>query len=145
MLNQDFKEFVKLLDANNVEYMLVGGYAVAIHGYPRYTGDMDIWINPLAANAEKLITVFEQFGLASFQLGVSDFSLPGNVIQIGYPPVRIDVMTSIDGVEFGDAYKNRFVIELDGIQLNVIGLNELRKNKQASGRQKDIDDLQNLE
>ena len=98
MLNQNFKEFVRLLDSNNVEYLLVGGYAVTIHGYPRYTGDMDIWINPVVKNAEKLITVFEQFGLASFALTVNDFSQPGNVIQIGYPPVRIDVLTSIDGV-----------------------------------------------
>ena len=100
MLNQNFKEFVRLLDANKVEYLLVGGYAVTIHGYPRYTDDMDIWVNPATENAARLVSVFDQFGLASFNLTEADFSQPGNVIQIGYPPVRIDVLTSIDGVEF---------------------------------------------
>jgi hypothetical protein len=100
MLSQDFKEFVELLNQYEVAYLIVGGYALGIHGYPRYTGDLDVWINPTATNAQKMLRVFAEFGFASFGLTEADFSNTGNVIQLGYPPFRIDVLTKPDGVTF---------------------------------------------
>jgi len=144
MLSQDFKEFVELLNSHQVEYLIVGGYAVGIHGYPRYTGDLDVWINATIENAQKMMRVLGDFGFSSFNLTEADFVRSGNVIQMGYPPFRIDVLTTIDGVEFTDCYQNRIIIEHDTINLNIIGINDLKKNKKASGRLKDLDDLQNL-
>ncbi|MDS4030485.1 MAG: hypothetical protein RKO66_10480 [Candidatus Contendobacter sp.] len=145
MLSQDFKEFVELLNKHNVEYLIVGGYAVGIHGYPRYTGDLDIWINITVENARKVVKVLNDFGFSSFGLTEVDFTKPNNIIQMGYPPFRIDVLTKIDGVDFGDCYKNKMVVEYDGVTLDVIGMNDLKRNKRASGRSKDIDDLENLD
>ncbi|NJM12516.1 MAG: hypothetical protein HC889_12160 [Synechococcaceae cyanobacterium SM1_2_3] len=145
MLSQDFKEFVELLNRHEAEYLIVGGYAVGIHGYPRYTGDLDVWINPTMENAQKMIKVLNDFGFSSFGLAEADFIKPGNVIQMGYPPFRIDVLTKIDGVEFDDCYPYRISIRHDQILLNVIGINELKKNKKVAGRPKDLDDLINLD
>ena len=144
MLNQDFKEFVELLNKNEVEYLIVGGYAVGIHGYPRYTGDLDIWINATRQNARKMVAVLAEFGFDSFGLTEEDFTKLGNVIQMGYPPFRIDILTTIDGVRFKDCYKNKIVVLHDEITLDVIGIEDLRRNKKVSGRLKDIDDLGNL-
>ena len=144
MLSQDFKEFVELLNKNEVEYLIVGGYAVGIHGYPRYTGDLDIWINATRQNARKMVAVLTEFGFDSFGLTEEDFTKLGNVIQMGYPPFRIDILTTIDGVRFGDCYKNKIVVLHDEITLDVIGIEDLRRNKKVSGRLKDIDDLGNL-
>ncbi|MFO1423793.1 MAG: hypothetical protein U1F70_09105 [Candidatus Competibacteraceae bacterium] len=99
-MSQDFKEFVELLNKHNVEYLIVGGYAVGIHGYPRYTGDLDVWINATVENARKMVRVLDDFGFSSFGLTEGDFTKPGNVIQMGCPPFRIDVLTTIDGVDF---------------------------------------------
>ncbi|MDS4020801.1 MAG: hypothetical protein RKR03_09910 [Candidatus Competibacter sp.] len=144
MLSQDFKEFVELLNGHKVEYLVVGGYAVGIHGYPRYTGDLDIWISPTVENAQKMVRVLDDFGFSSFGLTEADFIKSGNVIQMGYPPFRIDVLTAVDGVEFENCYQNKIIVQHDEITLNVIGINDLKINKQASGRLKDIDDLENL-
>ena len=144
MLSQDFKEFVELLNKNEVEYLIVGGYAVGIHGYPRYTGDLDIWINATRQNARKMVVVLAEFGFDSFGLTEEDFTKLGNVIQMGYPPFRIDILTTIDGVRFKDCYKNKIVVLYDEITLDVIGIEDLRRNKKVSGRLKDIDDLGNL-
>lgn len=144
MLSQDFKEFVSLLNKHDIEYLIVGGYAVGVHGHPRYTGDLDVWINPTMENAKKMVDVLDDFGFSSFNLTEADFVQAGNVIQMGYPPFRIDILTKIDGVEFADCYPNRTVIQYDEVTLNIIGINELRKNKQSSGRLKDLDDLMNL-
>ncbi len=144
MLNQDFKEFVELLNKNEVEYLIVGGYAVGIHGYPRYTGDLDIWINATRQNARKMVAVLAEFGFDSFGLTEEDFTKLGNVIQMGYPPFRIDILTTIDGVRFKDCYKNKMLVLHDGVILDVIGIEDLRRNKKVSGRLKDIDDLENL-
>ncbi|MGB2682800.1 MAG: hypothetical protein WBE39_15975 [Candidatus Competibacter sp.] len=145
MLSHDFKEFVELLNKNNVEYLIVGGYAVGIHGYPRYTGDLDIWINATRQNAHKMVAVLDEFGFSSFGLTEEDFIKSGNVIQMGYPPFRIDVLTKIDGVEFGECYKNKIIVQVDQLVLSVIGINELKKNKQASDRPRDAEDLRNLQ
>ena len=144
LLNRDFKEFVELLNHNEVEYLIVGGYALGIHGYPRYTGDLDIWIRPIADNAKKMVKVFDEFGLSSLGLTQNDFSESGNVIQIGYPPLRIDILTSPDGVSFEECYKDKFVFESDGIVMHIIGFDDFKKNKEASGRSKDIEDLRSL-
>ena len=144
MLSQDFKGFVELLNKNEVEYLIVGGYAVGIHGYPRYTGDLDIWINATRQNARKMVVVLAEFGFDSFGLTEEDFTKLGNVIQMGYPPFRIDILTTIDGVRFKDCYKNKIVVLHDEITLDVIGIEDLRRNKKVSGRLKDIADLGNL-
>ncbi len=144
MLSQDFKEFVELLNRYEVEYLIVGGYAVGIHGHPRYTGDLDIWIHATVENARKTLRALNDFGFASFGLNEADLTKFGNVIQMGYPPFRIDILTRIDGVDFEDCYRNKVIIQYDGIVLYVIGVSDLMVNKRASGRLKDIDDLENL-
>jgi predicted nucleotidyltransferase len=144
MLTADFKEFVTLLIKNNVEYLIVGGYAVGIHGHPRYTGDLDIWLNPTEGNAMNILKCVQEFGFGSFNLQVSDFTKLGNVIQFGNPPLRIDLLTEIDGVKFEACFNNKKEVELDGLIVNFIGYGDLIKNKKESGRLKDLDDIDNL-
>jgi hypothetical protein len=144
MLTQDFKEFLELLNKNQVEYLIVGGYAVAMHGYPRYTGDLDIWINANRETAAKMIKVLDEFGFGSLGLRQADFMESGNVIQMGYPPFRIDILTRADGVDFADCYRNRVIVEHDGVIMPIININDLQKNKAATGRPKDLEDLRNL-
>jgi len=144
MLNKDFKEFVQLLIENKVEYLIVGGYAVGIHGYPRYTGDLDIWINATPENAAKVLKTLNDFGFSSFRLKEDDFLKLGNVVQLGYPPMRIDILTKIDGVDFDSCYKEKFILEIEELKVNFINLEDLKKNKKASGRLRDLDDLENL-
>ncbi len=144
MLGQDFREFIELLIENKAEYLIVGGYAVGIHGHPRYTGDLDIWLNPTIQNAELILRSVNEFGFSSFNLSVSDFTKPGNVIQLGHPPLRIDLLTEIDGVTFDECFKNKREVTIDDLTVNFIGYNDLLKNKRKSGRPRDIDDLDNL-
>lgn len=144
MFSQDFREFIELLIKNKAEYLIVGGYAVGIHGHPRYTGDLDIWLNPTQQNAELILKSVNEFGFSSFRLSFEDFTKPGNVIQLGYPPLRIDLLTEIDGVTFGECFKNRKEVTIDNLQVNFIGYQDLLKNKKKSGRPRDIDDIDNL-
>jgi len=144
VLNQDFREFVQLLNDNQVRYLVIGGYAVALHGYPRYTKDIDIWIEMSANNATRLVAALAQFGFASLDLQAEDFMEPNQVIQLGYPPNRIDLLTTPDGVNFETAYSTKLVVDLSGVQVNFIDLENLRLNKQASGRLQDLADLENL-
>ena len=144
MFSQDFKEFVQLLIKHNTEYLIVGGYAVGIHGHPRYTGDLDIWLNPSEANAEKILKVVNEFGFSSYKLSVDDFTKVGNVIQLGYPPLRIDLLTEIDGVTFEECYPNKLIVEIDDMNVNFISYHDLIANKNASGRHRDLDDIENL-
>jgi predicted nucleotidyltransferase len=143
-LAKDFEEFVILLNKHNVEYMVVGGYAMAFHGKPRYTGDLDIWIGISEDNAGKLINVIADFGMASLGFEKADFLQPGYVSQIGYPPLRIDILNAIDGVGFEEAYKNKQTLEEGDLKIAYIGLNDLLTNKQASGRKRDIDDVKEI-
>lgn len=145
VLNPDFREFVELLIQHEVKYLVTGGYAVGVYGHPRYTGDIDIWVESSSENGEKLTAVFNDFGLSSFGLTPDHFSKPEQVIQIGFPPHRIDILTSIDGVGFADAYLNKEIIEIDGLSISFIGLKDLAKNKRATGRGIDLDDLKNLQ
>ncbi|MEX0772596.1 MAG: nucleotidyltransferase [Balneolales bacterium] len=144
ILNKDFKEFIGLLNDHKVEYLLVGGYAVIIHGYPRYTGDIDIWIKPTRTNAQKLLRALADFGFADLNLGVDDFTEPNQIIQLGQQPTRIDLLTSVDGIEFEESSNNAMAFTIENILVRVIGITQLRENKQASGRHKDLDDLKNL-
>lgn len=145
MLSQDFKEFIILLNKHNVRYLIVGGYAVGVHGHPRYTGDLDVWIGLDEETAKTMVHVMQEFGFGSFGLSESDFLAEGNIIQLGYPPLRIDILTSIDGVNFTECYPNRVVIEDENVPVKFISLEDLRKNKKSSGRKRDLDDLDNLQ
>ncbi|MEP7198120.1 MAG: nucleotidyltransferase [Saprospiraceae bacterium] len=144
MFSQDFKEFIELLIKHRAEYLIVGGYAVGIHGHPRYTGDLDIWLNPSEENAELVLKSVNEFGFSSYGLKQADFTKPGNVVQLGYPPLRIDLLTEIDGVTFNECYKNKKEISIDNLVVNFIGYDDLLKNKKESGRPRDIDDIDNL-
>lgn len=143
-LDPNFSEFIALLNANDVEYLLVGGYAVMFHGYPRFTGDMDIWVRPSEENARKILTVLSVFGMGLIELEIKDFTNDESVVQFGYPPVRIDVMTSIDGVEFDEAFPKRVVKTVSGVSVNVIHLDDLKTNKRKTGRFKDLNDIEHL-
>jgi predicted nucleotidyltransferase len=144
VLNQDFKEFIQSLNDNRVRYLVVGGYAVALHGHPRYTKDIDIWVEMEPANAANLLKALEQFGLDSLGLREADFLVPGQVIQLGQPPNRIDLLCTISGVDFRECHESRVTVEVDGVPVNFIDLDNLRKNKAASGRHQDLADLENL-
>ena len=113
MFSQDFKEFIELLIKNKAEYLIVGGYAVGIHGHPKYTGDLDIRLNATPKNAERILKSVNEFGFSSFKLTKEDFTKPGNVIQLGYPPLRIDLLTEIDGVSFEECFENRKEVILE--------------------------------
>ncbi|MDP2981830.1 MAG: hypothetical protein Q8O92_00685 [Candidatus Latescibacter sp.] len=145
MLNQDFKEFIQLLNENRVEYLVVGGYAVGFHGHPRYTKDLDIWIKISQDNARKVLFVIGQFGFGSLGLTNEDFLIPGQIIQMGYLPVRIDIISTVDGVDFDECYKNKEEIEIDGTKVYFIDLENLKKNKKTTGRLQDLADLENLQ
>ena len=142
MLNRDFKEFAGCLDAQGVEYLVVGGYALAAHGHPRFTGDIDFWIRPTEHNLTLLLRALSGFG--SLGLGVGDFT-QGTVVQLGQPPRRIDLLTDIDGESFDECFARREQVELGGVILNIIGLEDIKANKRASGRLKDLADLESLE
>lgn len=144
VVTQDFKEFIELLNENNVRYLVVGGYAVGFHGYPRYTKDLDIWIFVSQQNAENLIQALDKFGFGSVGLSVNDFLEPDEFVQLGFPPNRIDIVTSCDGIKFEDCYNARVTIKVDGIDIDFIDIDNLKKNKLSSGRPQDLADLDNL-
>ena len=145
MFNQDFKEFIESLNANKVRYLIVGGYAVALHGHPRYTKDLDIWVENNRENALAIIQALAQFGMGSLGLMPEDFLVPEQVIQLGFPPNRIDILVTVSGITFKDCYGQRLKVSLDGVEVNFIDLENLKKNKKASGRLQDLADLENLE
>jgi predicted nucleotidyltransferase len=143
MLNHDFKEFAELLNARGVEYLVVGGYALAAHGHPRYTGDIDFWIRPTPDNLARLLAVLGDFGFGSLGLKTSDFDTD-TVVQLGHPPRRIDLLTAIDGVTFEPCFARREQVELAGVPLTIIGVEDFKANKRATGRVKDLADLESL-
>ncbi len=143
-LHPDFKEFLRLLNSHNVRYLLVGGYAVGYHGYPRATGDMDIWIEMSESNSKKITSVFRDFGMHDEAISESLFLEKNKVIRMGVPPVRLEVITSASGVDFNECYSTREVIEIDGILINFISLQDLKKNKRSAGRHKDLEDIDHL-
>jgi hypothetical protein len=123
---------------------VIGGYAVAFHGYPRYTKDIDIWIEMSEANATGIVKALEDFGFGSLGLEADDFLEADQIIQLGYPPARIDLITTAPGVDFEECYKSRIEVDIEGVSVNFIGLEDLKRNKQAAGRMQDLADLENL-
>ena len=144
-LPKDFKELLQLLNSKKIEYLVVGGYAVALYGYPRATGDMDIWIAISKDNAHKTVEALKEFGFSAPQLKKELFLEKEKNIRMGNPPLRIEILTSIDGVEFTQCYRNKNTVTIDDIDINFISLEDLKKNKKASGRYQDLADLENLE
>lgn len=144
-LDQDFKEFLESLNDNHVRYLVIGGYAVAFHGHPRYTKDIDIWVGTDPINAGNIIKALSQFGFDSLDLQESDFLAPDQIIQLGFPPHRIDIITTTPGVDFETCYQTRIQTELDGILVNFIDVENLKRNKKAVGRHQDLADIESLE
>lgn len=143
-LDRDFKEFVSLLNARNVRYLIVGGYAVAAHGLPRYTGDFDTWICLGKENAKKVLGVLDEFGFGGLDITEEDLSREDSVVQLGYPPHRIDLLTSISGVTFEDAWLRRLSVVIEGEVVGFIGREDLITNKRAVGRPQDLADVARL-
>ena len=140
----DFKEFLKLLNVHQVEYLLIGGYAVGYHGYPRATADMDIWISMHPGNAERIVAVLKEFGFDPPELSLELFLKDWQIIRLGVPPVRIELATTVSGVNFSECYAERVVDVLDGVKVNLISLKHLKNNKKSCGRHQDLADLENL-
>jgi hypothetical protein len=142
--SKDFREFIALLNSHRVKYLIVGGHAVTFHGYPRYTGDLDVWVATDPGNAARIGQVVKDFGFGKV-FKPDDFSKPGYAVQMGRQPYRIDILTSIEAVDFAAAYKRRKVVKAGGLVLPFIGLDELLVNKRATGRRHDLDDAEKLE
>ena len=143
-LQIDLKEFIVLLNSHKVDFIVVGGHAVAFHGHPRFTGDIDFFVRTTPANVERVLAALTAFGFGNLGISEHDLLAPGKVIQLGRPPSRIDILTSISGVDFDTAWDARVPAQLDGQPVNFLGLTELIQNKQASGRTKDLADLEKL-
>ncbi len=143
-LPPDFKEFLRLLKEHDVRYLLIGGYAVGYHGYPRATDDMDIWVAVHPDNASKLTAALRDFGMDDPELRPELFLQMPKIIRMGFAPLRLEISTTISGVDFEDCYAERVVEILDGIEVSLIDLKNLKRNKRASGRSKDLADLENL-
>jgi hypothetical protein len=143
-LPPDFREFLRLLNAHKVEYLLIGGYAVAYHGYPRATADLDIWIATHPRNAAQVVAALKEFGFDVPELSAKLFQAENQIVRLGVPPVRIEIATGISGVNFTECYAGRVIDVLDGLDVSLISLHDLKRNKRASGRHKDLDDLENL-
>ena len=145
MIDKNFKEFIELLNKNRVRYLVVGGYALAVHGHPRYTKDIDIWILVSPDNASSIVITINEFGFSELGLTKEDFLKRGNVIQLGYPPNRIDILTSATGVDFEECYSKKVQIEMEGVRVDVIDAHNLKRNKKQTGRLQDLADVQKLE
>lgn len=143
-LDPDFREFVESFNEHEVRYLVVGGYALAAHGLPRATGDFDAWVWIGGDNAERVLAALTAFGFGSLGLEVADFDRADSIVQLGYPPYRIDILTSIDGVEFDDAWSRRLSVEADGLALEIIGREDLVRNKVVADRPQDRADVARL-
>lgn len=144
-VSADFKDFLKLLSEKKVEYLLIGGYAVGYHGYPRSTGDMDIWIRFTQENAVLTAEALEEFGYSKKDQSLAVLLQFGKILRMGFPPFRLEVSTEIDGVTFDECYANHVVVKVDDISITLIGYEDLLTNKRASGRLKDLLDVEELE
>ena len=143
-LPRDFRDFLRLLDANAIRYVVIGGYAVAYHGYVRYTGDLDVFVESSVNNAAKLVSAFREFGFDLPQLKPALFLQKGRIVRMGYEPMRLEILNEIDGVSFQECYRHRRRSTVGGLRVNFIDLPRLLKNKRASGRQKDLADVEAL-
>lgn len=141
----DFREFLQLLNEEGVEYLVGGGYAVTYHGYPRYTGDIDIWINPTEENASRMMVVLERFGAGSVGIKKEDFlDIKFDVLKMGNEPIRIDMMLKMKGLEFDSAYTQRVIECIDSLEINFLSSRDLIRAKKASNRAKDQNDIEHL-
>lgn len=143
-MSSDFKEILSIFSANQVRYLVIGGYAVSEYTEPRYTKDLDIWIDPSKENSERVFLSLQEFDAPLYELTPADFAEKGNFYQMGRPPVRVDILMSIDGPGFEQAWQNRLVIDLFDESVNLISLDDLIEAKMAAGRPKDLIDLENL-
>jgi hypothetical protein len=143
-MNRDFVEMLAALHAAGAEYLVVGAHAVAAHGRPRATGDLDLWVRPTGDNARRVYAALQQFGAPLHDLGVADLTSPDLVFQIGVAPARIDILTSISGVSFEEAWASRIAVPIDELEVPVIGRECLKQNKRAAGRPRDLADLSEL-
>jgi predicted nucleotidyltransferase len=143
--SKDFKEFIELLNKNECRYLIVGGYAISFHSRPRYTEDIDFWIDSQLDNARKIITVLHEFGFGQLDITPEDLNKPDQIIQLGYAPLRIDLLTSVDGLIFDNAYKKRVKFKYSGVEATIISRDDLILNKKSSGRKKDLSDLDWIE
>jgi len=141
---QDFKELLGLLNKHKVEYVIVGGYALAFHGAPRYTGDLDILIRPDKQNAERILAALDDFGFGDLKLTTADFEAPEIVVQLGVAPVRVDIITSLTGVDWEQVYLNRVEEKYGDVPVDYIGRKQFIANKRATGRERDLADLEAL-
>jgi hypothetical protein len=144
-LGKDFRDLLELLNRHQVRYLAVGGFAVAVHGRPRYTKDLDLWVEVSADNARRIVAALEDFGFASFGLRVDDFLDPDAVIQLGYEPNRVDFLTALTGVAFAEAYPMRTSTKIGDLEIPVIDRASLVANKRAVGRPHDLEDSEGLE
>ena len=145
MLTSDFKEFAQLRRTNGVEYLMVRGYALAVHGHPRYTGDLDFWVDTDPLNGEKIIKTLNDFGVSSANLTAKDFTAPAQTVQFGYPPRRIDLLTGISCVDFRQCCERRLIVAVDGVDLSFISLGDFKINKAAVEQPTDLADLADLD
>jgi hypothetical protein len=143
-LNRDFQEFVELFVAHEVEFLIVGGYALAAHGHPRYTKDLDVWVWIGNENSQRIIAAIEAFGFGGLGLTAADFQDPDVIVQLGQEPQRIDILTFATGLHFSDAYENRVYVTIGNVQVPFISVDDLRTNKLATGRPRDIADVADL-
>ena len=141
-LPEEFKEFIQLLNSEKVKYLIIGGWAVNLYGNPRVTADIDFFVSMEVANVDKIISVYKKFGLSNVPR--EHFYKKGNIIRLGFPPTRIELITGISGVEFSECYKNRKEVMIEGIKAKFISKNDLIKNKIASGRHRDLADVDAL-
>lgn len=144
MVNQNFKDMLSALNGAAADYLVIGAYAIAAHGYPRSTGDIDLWVRPTTENAERVWRALEVFGAPLSQMSVDDFATDDVVFQIGVAPQRIDIFTSISGVDFATAWTHRVHVDLGGLRVPIMGRDELIANKLATGRPKDLLDVEIL-
>ncbi len=145
MISSDYRDILSVFIEEGVEYLVVGAYALAAHGLPRATGDIDLWVNATSENARKVWRSLKKFGAPLSQIDSKDFEGPGIVYQIGVPPNRIDILTSIDGVEFADAWSSRYQVDIEELTVPVISREHLILNKKTAGRPQDLVDIAQLE
>lgn len=141
---QDFKELLELFNAHGVEYLIVGDYALAAHGAPRTTGDLDLWVNPTSENADRILRALQEFGIGGIELSAADFVKADHDVQLGVPPVRVDLVTAIDGVEWAEAWQGKLEDDYSTVPTHYLGRREFIANKRACGRHKDLADVEAL-
>jgi len=144
-MNQDFLDLLRAFVDRDVRFLIVGAYALAVHGRPRATGDLDVWVDPTPDNASKIVQALAEFGAPAGQVSADDFSRPGIVFQMGLPPCRIDVLTELSGLTFTQAWPGRIQAAFGPITVNVIGRDAFIANKRATGRARDLGDIESLE